>query len=137
MNRDNMIEVEPLDKIKQEERIRIISDYLVKGKSRKWIIDELSKEWDCSRKTITAIINETIVMLSEESSLKKEDIKVINNARLEEIFSECSTVKQKLATIDLINKTTGVYQTDITISNKDDSFKFDIGVDMNDESNKE
>ena len=72
---------------------------------------------------------ETIIYLSQENEIDKEQVKVINNLRLEELIDECQTVKDKLSTIDLINKTCGVYTTDISISNKgDETFKFDIGV---------
>lgn len=109
--------------------MRLITNELVSGKSKRWIVQHFSEIWGVNPKTVETTYKETVVRLSEDNKIDKEQIKVINNLRLEELIDDCKTVRDKLSTIDLINKTCGVYSTDVTISNKgDESFKFDIGV---------
>ena len=125
----NSIEIEPTNQLVQQERMRLITNELVSGKSKRWIIQHFSEIWGVNPKTVEATYKETVVHLSQENQIDKEQVKVINNLRLEEIIDQCKTVKDKLSTIDLINKTCGVYTTDIQISNKgDEAFTFDIGV---------
>lgn len=129
MNRDNMIEVDPLDKIKQEERIAIISNELITMKSKKMIIDEYSVKWNCSPTTIRAIINEAIVWLSTQGKVTREEMRILNSERLDTLFGEARSVKDKLKIIDILNKAHGVYETNLNIGNKeDDVIKIDIGV---------
>lgn len=129
MNRDNMIEVEPLDKIKQEERIAIISNELITMKSKKTIMDEYSAKWNCSPTTVRAIINEAIVWLSTQGKVTREEMRILNSERLDTLFGEARSVKDKLKIIDLLNKAHGVYETNLNIGNKeDDVIKIDIGV---------
>lgn len=129
MNRDNMIEVEPLDKIKQEERIAIISNELITMKSKKMIMDEYSVKWNCSPTTVRAIINEAIVWLSTQGKVTREEMRILNSERLDTLFGEARSVKDKLKIIDLLNKAHGVYETNLNIGNKeDDVIKIDIGV---------
>lgn len=129
MNRDNMIEVEPLDKIKQEERIAIISNELITMKSKKMIMDEYSEKWNCSPTTIRAIINEAIVWLSTQGKVTREEMRILNSERLDTLFGEARSVKDKLKIIDILNKAHGVYETNLNIGNKeDDVIKIDIGV---------
>lgn len=129
MNRDNMIEVDPLDKIKQEERIAIISNELITMKSKKMIIDEYSVKWNCSPATIRAIINESIVWLSTQGKVTREEMRILNSERLDTLFGEARSVKDKLKIIDILNKAHGVYETNLNIGNKeDDVIKIDIGV---------
>ena len=124
----NSIEIEPTNQLVQQERMRLITNELVSGKSKRWIINHFSEIWGVSPKTVEATYKETVVRLSEDNKIDKEQIRVIQNLRLEELIDECKTVKDKLSTIDLINKTCGVYTTDIQISNKgDEAIKFDIG----------
>lgn len=125
----NKVEVKEPKHLAHQERIRLITNEIVKGKSKRWIVQWFAKIWEVEEKTVEAIYKETIIYLSQENEINKEQVKVINNLRLEELIDECQTVKDKLSTIDLINKTCGVYTTDIQISNKgDETFKFDIGV---------
>ena len=56
---DNRITIEPLDNIRQEKRIQIIADLLISGHSKRQIVDQLTEEWQCSRKTIETLIKET------------------------------------------------------------------------------
>lgn len=124
-----MIEVDPLDKIKQEERIAIISNELITMKSKKMIIDEYSEKWNCSPTTIRAIINESIVWLSTQGKVTREEMRILNSERLDTLFGEARSVKDKLKIIDILNKAHGVYETNLNIGNKeDDVIKIDIGV---------
>lgn len=125
----NKVQTKEVKYLTQQERIRLITNEIVKGKSKRWIVQHFAKIWEVEEKTVETNYKETIIYLSQENEIDKEQVKVINNLRLEELIDECQTVKDKLSTIDLINKTCGVYTTDISISNKgDETFKFDIGL---------
>lgn len=125
----NTIVVDPVSHLTQQERIRLITNELVKGRSKRWIVQHFSEVWNLPLKTVETTYKETIVYLSEENKIDKEQVKVVNNLRLEELIDECTSVKDKLSTIDLINKTCGVYTTNIELSNKEnETIKFDIGV---------
>lgn len=125
----NSIEVEPTNQLIQQERMRLITNELVSGKSKRWIVQNFSEIWGVDPKTVETTYKETVVRLSEDNKIDKEQIKVINNLRLEELIDQCKTVKDKLSTIDLINKTCGLYTTNIELSNKEnESFTFDIGI---------
>lgn len=125
----NSISIEPTNQLVQQERMRLITNELVSGKSKRWIVQHFSDVWGVDPKTVERTYKETVVRLSEENKIDKEQIKVINNLRLEELIDQCKTVKDKLSTIDLINKTCGLYTTNIELSNKEnESFTFDIGI---------
>lgn len=119
-----------LDDIRQEERIRRIIEELVAGKSKRSVIDKFSEEWSCSRLTMKALINEALVALAEENAPDRETVRTLNYNRLEELIDDCKSVRDKLKTIDLINKTCNVYDTNLNINAGEDTFKFDIGVDV-------
>lgn len=125
----NSISIEPTNQLVQQERMRLITNELVSGKSKRWIVQHFSEIWGVDSKTVETTYKETVVRLSEDNKIDKEQIKVINNLRLEELIDQCKTVKDKLSTIDLINKTCGLYTTNIELSNKEnESFTFDIGI---------
>lgn len=125
----NSISIEPTNQLVQQERMRLITNELVSGKSKRWIVQNFSEIWGVDPKTVETTYKETVVRLSEDNKIDKEQIKVINNLRLEELIDQCKTVKDKLSTIDLINKTCGLYTTNIELSNKEnESFTFDIGI---------
>mgnify|MGYP003301335009 CR=1 FL=1 len=126
----NRAAVMTLDDIRQEERIRRIIEELVAGKSKRFVIDKFSEEWSCSRLTMKALINEALVALAEENAPDRETVRTLNYNRLEELIDDCKSVRDKLKTIDLINKTCNVYDTNLNINAGEDTFKFDIGVDM-------
>ena len=74
---------------------------------------------------------------------KAADIKNSNIIRLEKILSnayEMGDYKLALNTIDLINKTAGIYkqnETNVNIQTPDSNFKFTFGgMDMNNNTNK-
>ena len=124
---DNRITIEPLDNIRQEKRIQIISDLLISGHSKRQIIDQLTEEWKCSRRTVETLIKETLVYLHEENQLDREQLRTLNLCRLDDIFGDAQTVKEKLATIDMINKTSQLYDNTLNVK-MDDTITIDLGV---------
>ena len=124
---DNRITIEPLDEIRQEKRLQIISDLLISGHSKRQIVDQLTNEWKCSRRTVETLIKETLVYLHEENQIDREQLRTLNLCRLDDIFGDAQTVKDKLATIDMINKTSQLYDNTLNVK-MDDTITIDIGV---------
>ena len=124
---DNRITIEPLDEIRQEKRIQIIADLLISGHSKRQIVDQLTNEWKCSRKTVETLIKETLVYLHEENQIDREQLRTLNLCRLDDIFGDAQTIKDKLATIDMINKTSQLYDNTLNVK-MDDTITIDIGV---------
>ena len=124
---DNRITIEPLDNIRQEKRIQIIADLLISGHSKRQIVDQLTNEWKCSRRTVETLIKETLVYLHEENQIDREQLRTLNLCRLDNIFGDAQTVKEKLATIDMINKTSQLYDNTLNVK-MDDNIKIDIGI---------
>ena len=133
-NSENTIEVQPLDKITNEERIAIIVEELIKMKSKRKIIEEYSKKWQCSPNTIRAIINESIVWLATASKVTREEMRTLNSERLDDLFEDAD-LRNKLKIIDLLNKAHGVYETNVNIGGKDNTeFTFSFGSDNGDQN---
>lgn len=124
---DNRITIEPLDEIRQEKRIQIIADLLISGHSKRQIVDQLTEEWKCSRRTVETLIKETLVYLHEENQIDREQLRTLNLCRLDDIFGDAQTVKEKLATIDMINKTSQLYDNTLNVK-MDDTITIDLGV---------
>ena len=124
---DNRITIEPLDNIRQEKRIQIISDLLISGHSKRQIVDQLTEEWQCSRRTVETLIKETLVYLHEENQLDREQLRTLNLCRLDDIFGSAQTVKEKLATIDMINKTSQLYDNTLNVK-MEDTVTIDLGI---------
>ena len=124
---DNRITIEPLDEIRQEKRIQIIADLLISGHSKRQIVDQLTNEWKCSRRTVETLIKETLVYLHEENQIDREQLRTLNLCRLDDIFGSAQTVKEKLATIDMINKTSQLYDNTLNVK-MDDTITIDLGV---------
>lgn len=124
---DNRITIEPLDEIRQEKRIQIISDLLISGHSKRQIVDQLTTEWKCSRRTVETLIKETLVYLHEENQIDREQLRTLNLCRLDDIFGDAQTVKEKLATIDMINKTSQLYDNTLNVK-MDDTITIDLGI---------
>lgn len=121
------ITIEPLDNIRQEKRIQIISDLLISGRSKRQIVDQLTEEWQCSRRTVETLIKETLVYLHQENQLDREQLRTLNLCRLDDIFGTADTVKEKLATIDMINKTSQLYDNTLNVK-MEDTITIDIGI---------
>ena len=124
---DNRITIEPLDEIRQEKRIQIIADLLISGHSKRQIVDQLTNEWKCSRRTVETLIKETLVYLHEENQIDREQLRTLNLCRLDDIFGSAQTVKEKLATIDMINKTSQLYDNTLNVK-MEDTVTIDIGI---------
>lgn len=45
----NQIDVSPLDEIRQEERLSILAEELIKMRSKRKIVEEYSVKWNCSQ----------------------------------------------------------------------------------------
>lgn len=127
MKNENVVEVEPLDKIKQEERLAILADELIKMKSKRSIIEEYSQKWQCQPATVRALINEAIVWLSTVEKSSREEIRVLNSERLDELFADAE-LRDKLKIIDLLNKTNNVYTQTVDLNNKNEIIKIDLGL---------
>lgn len=128
MNQNNSIEVEPLDQIKQRERLSILADELIKMKPRRKIVEEYSKKWECSPATIRTLLAETIVWLSTEMKIEREDLRVLNSERLDELFGDPNaSVRDRIKIIDTMNKLQNLYDNNVKVAIEDD-IKIDIGV---------
>lgn len=121
------IQEEPLNNLKQEERIRVIVDDIVAGKSKKAIILEYSEKWNCKPTTIKAILNEAIAFLhSMHDGNGPEELRSEQVAKLEELYQGSSTA-DKLKIIDLVSKTLGLYDNSLTVK-ADNNIKINLGV---------
>ena len=125
-NKENQIEVCPLDKIKQEERLSIIAEELIKMKSKRKIIEEYSEKWQCAPSTIRALINESIVWLATSVKVTREEMRTLNSERLDDLFEDAD-LKEKLKIIDLLNKAHGVYDNNIVVTTKE-AISIDLGL---------
>lgn len=123
---ENKIEVEPLDKIRQEERLSIIAEELIKMKSKRKIIEEYSEKWQCAPSTIRALINESIVWLATSVKVTREEMRTLNSERLDDLFEDAD-LKEKLKIIDLLNKSHGVYDNNIVVTTKE-AISIDLGL---------
>lgn len=126
-NEKNYVDVDSLDNIKQEARLNLIIDDIVAGLSKNVIVDKYMKQWNIPRATMDSIFKMSMLRLNNQNKLSKEEIREVNNIRLENVWGEAQTVNQKLKTIDMINKTNNLYDNNVIVST-DDSFHFDIGV---------
>ena len=127
-NQNNTIEVEPLDKIKQRERLSILADELIKMKPKRVIIEEYSKKWECSPTTIRTLIKEAIVYLSTEMKIEREDLRTLNSERLDELFGDPkASVRDKIKIIDTMNKLHNLYDNNVNVKTTED-ICIDIGV---------
>lgn len=123
---ENTIEVQPLDQIKQEERLSILAEELIKMKSKRKIIEEYSERWQCAPSTIRALINESIVWLSTTVKVTREEMRALNSERLDELFEDAD-LKDKLKIIDLLNRSHGVYDNNIVVTTKE-AISIDLGL---------
>lgn len=117
----------PLNNMLQQERIRIIVDELVAGKSKHAIVLEYSKKWDMSTKTVKNIMNEAVVYLHHiHSGNTIEEMRSEQVAKLEELYANASTA-EKLKIIDLVSSTLGLYDNNLVVKTED-AIKLDLGL---------
>jgi hypothetical protein len=121
------VDTSPLDNLVQNERIRIIIDELVAGKSKHNVIMEYSKKWNCKPSTIKAIMNEAIVYLHHmQSGNTIEELRSEQVAKLEELYATATTA-EKLKIIDLVSTTLGLYDTNLNVKTNEE-IKISLGV---------
>lgn len=117
-----------LNEVSQQARIDKVIDLLVLGKSRAWIVEQIMNEWEVSKRTAQTIIDEAMVHILDHSKQTPEQIKALNYNRLENIIGETETVQDKCRVIDLENKMFGIYETNLNVNTKDNTFKFEIDL---------
>jgi hypothetical protein len=109
------------------ERIRIIVDELVAGKSKRAIITEYSTKWNLPPKTLTFMLNEAIVHLhTEHSGITVDELRSEQVSKLEELY-ENATTAEKLKIIDLVSSTLGLYDTNLNVKTSEE-IKINLGV---------
>lgn len=117
----------PLDDLLQSERIRIIVDELVAGKSKHAIVLEYAEKWNMPPKSIKFIMNEAIVYLHQiHSGNTVEEMRSEQVAKLEDLYNQATTT-EKLKIIDLVSTTLGLYNTNLTVKSED-TIKLDLGL---------
>ena len=116
-----------LDNLLQNERLRIIIDELLAGKSKYAIVKEYSEKWNCKPTTIKNLMTEAIVNLHHtQSGNTVEELRSEQVAKLEELYSNATTA-EKLKIIDLVSETLGLYDNNLTVKT-DDAIKINLGV---------
>ena len=124
----------PLDNIRQQERIEIIASELVKMKSKSKIANEYMKKWGCSRPTINTIITEAMLWMVEVDKTDREQMRTLNANRLDYLFDEARSVRDKSKLIDILNKMYGLYEQNINFGGEDTSITFSFGGDVVDDN---
>lgn len=109
------------------ERIRLIIDELVAGKSKRSIVLKFSEKWGLEQKSIQCMLNEAVVYLHElHSGNTIEELRSEQVSKLEELY-ENATVSEKLKIIDLVSSTLGLYDTNLNVKTSDE-IKINLGV---------
>lgn len=117
----------PLDDLLQSERIRIIVDELLAGKSKHAIVTEYSVKWNVRPKTIKNIMNEAVVYLHQiQSGNTVEELRSEQVAKLEELYKNATTM-EKIKIIDMVSTTLGLYDNNINVKTSDE-IKINLGV---------
>ena len=123
----NQVETVSLNTLLQNERLKIITDELVAGKSKLRIITEYSEKWNTKPKTIKALLNEAITQLHYlHSGNTIEEMRSEQVAKLEDLYND-ATVSEKLKIIDLVSDTLGLYEQNLNVKTED-SIKINLGV---------
>lgn len=126
-DRRNIVTSFPLDDLLASERIRIIVDEMLAGKSKHAIVLEYSQKWNTQPKTVKNIMNEAIVYLHQiHTGNSVEEMRSEQVAKLEELYSSATTA-EKLKIIDLVSETLGLYDQKMTVKTED-TIKIDLGV---------
>lgn len=107
---------------------RIVWEDINAGMSISQMMKKYADEWGISPKTANLYIEDAIKELYNKES--KERIKTINAARLDAMYAECVSdddKKNALKSIDLLNKTMGVYNPDsIDVDEQDDTLHIEF-----------
>lgn len=119
--------LEPLNELRQQERMDIIASELVSCKSKKAIIAEYAQLWKCKPATIKRLIDETIVWMAQSAKLSANEYRVLNSERLESMFDETQRVSDKIKIVDMLNRTNNVYDTNVKVTTNE-PITIDLGV---------
>lgn len=125
-NKTSKYDSSPLDNICQQERIEIIAEELISMKSKAKIQREYMEKWQCSRPTINTLIEEAMFWILDQDKSDREKMRALNSNRLDYLFDEAKSVKDKTKLIDILNKIHGLYETNVNISAEDNTIN--IGV---------
>lgn len=116
-----------MDELLQSERIRIIVDELLAGKSKHAIIMEYSEKWGWKPKSIKNVMNEAIVYLHQiHTGNSIEEMRSEQIAKLEELYATATT-SEKLKIIDLESETLGLYDNKVTVK-QEEEIKINLGI---------
>lgn len=119
-----------------EARVRLIAqDILTTRMTNKELIAKYSKIFDSDVLNIPALVRSAYGYIYNQNEATKESIKKLSLERLEQIWWEATDDrdrKSQLKTVDLMNKTVGVYEQEVTL-HTDDTITFDIGLNDNKE----
>lgn len=117
----------PLDNLLQNERLRIIIDELLAGKSKRAIVLEYADKWKCKPTTVKNIMTEAIVNLHHmQSGNTVEELRSEQVSKLEELYQN-ATLAEKLKIIDLVSTTLGLYDTKVSVKT-DENVKINLGI---------
>lgn len=121
------IAAHPLNTIRQNERLRIITDELLAGKPKRLIVAEYADKWQVKQATIKNILTEAIVNLHHlHSGNSIEEMRTEQVSKLEELYQNATT-QEKLKIIDLISETLGLYDNNVTVKTNDE-IKINLGI---------
>lgn len=127
VRRNEIVTPFPLDEMLQSERIRIIVDELLAGKSKHAIIVEYAEKWKLKPKTVKNTLNEAIVYLHQiHTGNSIEEMRSEQVAKLEELYNSATT-SEKLKIIDLVSTTLGLYDNKLTVK-QEDEIKINLGI---------
>ena len=116
-----------MDNLLQNERLRIIIDELLAGKSKRAIVIEYADKWKCKPSTVKNIMTEAIVNLHHmQSGNTIEELRSEQVSKLEELYQN-ATLAEKLKIIDLVSTTLGLYDTNVNVKTSDE-IKINLGV---------
>lgn len=120
-------DLNPLNNIRQQERMDIIASELVSCKSKKAIIAEYTEKWKCKPATIKRLIDEVIAWMAQSAKLSANEYRVLNSERLDTLLDEAPDVKDKVKIIDMLNRTNNVYDTNVKVTTNE-PITIDLGI---------
>ena len=127
VRRNEVVTPFPLDEMLQSERIRILVDELLTGKSKHAIIVEYAEKWKLKPKTVKNTLNEAIVYLHQiHTGNSIEEMRSEQVAKLEELYNS-ATISEKLKIIDLVSTTLGLYDNKVTVK-QEEEIKINLGI---------
>lgn len=117
-----------ITKAKADVRRHLVFEELAKGTTYSEIVDKFAKEWKLAPATIRTYIGDALGYM--RSGEYKEDMKNVNIARLDAIYSEALVEgdrKNALKAIDLQQKSLGAYEQKVSVSSDEPIvFQFDF-----------